>query len=75
MQSTLFTELTVSEEANLSGGNPRTVTITPTLVYGIVGVSGGTVGATQIGGTSGDTNGSVGIYAPITITQPAHGGH
>ncbi|MEH1850511.1 MAG: hypothetical protein V7L11_02230 [Nostoc sp.] len=66
MQSTLFTELTVSEEANLSGGTIKVtnVTISPikvtTVTLGIAGAGGGAGGGGQIGGISGGVAGGNG---------------
>ncbi|MEH2000274.1 MAG: hypothetical protein V7L00_16245 [Nostoc sp.] len=63
MESTLFTKLTVSEEANLSGGNGKTDKNTVKIKKSKVGVGGGAVGGGSIGnGGGGDATGGDGVY-------------
>ncbi|MEH2466772.1 hypothetical protein [Nostoc sp.] len=86
MQSTLFTELSVSEEANLSGGTLPVVVAPPppppgsVFNNGFVGVGGGGAGGGVIGGSNGNASGAggTGNYIPVTITppsRPTRGGH
>ncbi|MEH2338056.1 hypothetical protein [Nostoc sp.] len=67
MQNTVFTELTVSEEASLSGGNepPKAPSNSNKVKIGKkakVGVGGGAVSGGTIGGNSGDATGGDGVY-------------
>ncbi|MEH2144407.1 hypothetical protein [Nostoc sp.] len=67
MQSTLFSELTVSEEASLSGGGGNEKPKDPSNKVKIgkkskVGVGGGAVSGGTIGGNSGDATGGDGVY-------------
>ncbi|MBN3949962.1 MAG: hypothetical protein V7K14_30370 [Nostoc sp.] len=63
MQSTLFSELTTIEEANLSGGKGKKNEIKNSTV----GQGGGAIGGNGVQGNGGDATGGDGVYTVYPI--------